>query len=273
MIRKAPKSRQTTWKSFILIFIVLAIAGVLKIKQTFFSGPHVPTADVPSVSYEDVTNGDATSGPTDEPDDEPADDLTADEEGSDRIPSSFNLAVPFTSQAPFGVWDEMHEDTCEEASYYMVDMFYAGSKAEVLDATEVDRVLTDMVTKEEAEGYGPSIAAPDFVDFLKGYNSTSARIIENPTADDLKAIIAAGNPIIVPAAGRELGNPFFTGEGPLYHMLVIRGYTETTFITNDPGTRHGENYVYSIPTLMAAINDWNNGDPANGPVRVIVVDP
>ena len=77
----------------------------------------------------------------------------------------------------------------------------------------------------------------------------------------------------MPAAGRELGNPNFTGEGPLYHMYVIRGYTADTFITNDPGTRNGENYIYAIDVVMNSIGDWNNGDPTNGAKRIFYIEP
>ena len=97
--------------------------------------------------------------------------------------------------------------------------------------------------------------------------------METPTVADLKAYIDAGRPVIVPAAGRELGNPFFSGEGPIYHMLVVRGYTEDTFITNDPGTRHGKNYSYNIDTFMEAIGDWEGHNPASGAKRVIIVTP
>ena len=43
-------------------------------------------------------------------------------------------------------------------------------------------------------------------------------------------------------------------------MLVIRGYTAKGFITNDPGTRNGEEYFYTEEVLFNAIHDWN-GSP------------
>ncbi|KKR45570.1 MAG: hypothetical protein UT82_C0026G0013, partial [Parcubacteria group bacterium GW2011_GWB1_40_14] len=93
------------------------------------------------------------------------------------------------------------------------------------------------------------------------------------TVDTIKRELAAGNPIIVPAAGRELGNPYFTSPGPLYHMLVIRGYTsDDKFITNDPGTRRGEEYTYKFDILMNAIHDWNGGDVINGKKVIIVLE-
>ncbi len=72
----------------------------------------------------------------------------------------------------------------------------------------------------------------------------------------MKNELAKGYPIIVPMAGRDLGNPYFSGEGPWYHALVIIGYDKTSFITNDPGTRRGEHYRYKYDVLMNAIHDW-----------------
>ncbi len=257
-----------------MLFIVLAIAGVLKVKQHFFDGPKVPTANVPSVSLDDIKPTTDNLPPTN---DQPAD--TTPPPNTEPVkpvipigPSSYNLSVPFTSQAPTGNWDALHEDACEEASMYMVTEFYAGNTSKTLDPAVVDPILKDMVTKETAEGIGPSATAAEIVAFMKSDLGVTGRIVENPSVDDLKLLLVQGYPIIVPAAGRELGNPFFTGEGPLYHMLVIRGYTADTFITNDPGTRHGENYSYSTSVLMSAIGDWNGGDPANGASRVIVIE-
>jgi hypothetical protein len=81
--------------------------------------------------------------------------------------------------------------------------------------------------------------------------------------------------VIVPAAGRLLGNPYFTAPGPIYHMLILRGYTASNqFISNDPGTKRGESYVYSVDTIMNAMHDWNNGEEiTEGAKRVLVVYP
>jgi hypothetical protein len=265
MLRLRRKPRAITWKSFILLFIVLAIAGALKAKEFIFPDPKVPTADIPAVTYEEVAETPDTS--TNQP---------APVNGSTETstPTTFNLAIPFTSQAPVGVWDAFHEETCDEASFYMAMEFFNGNKAENIVPATADAVFADMVELETSMDLGYSIDAAQSVTFLDAYTDDfTARVIENPTVDQIKELIAAGIPVIVPAAGRELGNPFFTGEGPLYHMLIIRGYTETTFITNDPGTRHGRNYTYTIPVLMGAMGDWNNGNPPDGASRVIIIEP
>jgi len=104
------------------------------------------------------------------------------------------------------------------------------------------------------------------------YGFTNWEIIENPTVDDLKSELSAGNPIVAPFAGRLLGNPNFTGEGPYYHMLVIRGFDENYFITNDVGTRLGENYQYAYDVLMNALHDWHETDIATfGEKKVLVL--
>jgi hypothetical protein len=50
-------------------------------------------------------------------------------ENTDKnMPEKILISVPFASQAPFAVWDEIHEEACEEASLVMVK-YYLDKKA------------------------------------------------------------------------------------------------------------------------------------------------
>lgn len=195
--------------------------------------------------------------------------LTDSEEGFD-IPEEFNLAVAFTSQAPHHNWDLPYQEACEEASAYMVSLYYDGHPSGKVDPDVADAALLDVVDfQTDLYGFYLDTTAVETQRFMMEYFNVGAEVVHNPTVDQIKNEIANGRPVIVPASGRELGNPNFTGLGPLYHMFVIKGYTEDKFITNDPGTRNGENFVYDIDVVMSAMGDWNNGDPANGDKVVI----
>jgi len=69
-------------------------------------------------------------------------------------------------------------------------------------------------------------------------------------------------------------NPYFSGEGPWYHMLVLTGYGWWDFITNDPGTRRGAGYEYRFSTLLNAIHDWTGikEEIRKGRSAVLVLD-
>ena len=56
-------------------------------------------------------------------------------------------------------------------------------------------------------------------------------------------------------------------------MIVVVGYKNGFFITNDPGTRHGRSYVYDENLLFAAAHDWNGGDVKNGKKVALVIQP
>ena len=57
-------------------------------------------------------------------------------------------------------------------------------------------------------------------------------------------------------------------------MLVVKGYTKDgKWITNDPGTRRGADYVYSNDVLMNAIHSFNKQDMRKGAQEFIVVLP
>lgn len=198
------------------------------------------------------------------------------------LPSEKNLAVPFTSQAPNANWDADHEEFCEEASMLMVGRYYQGrSIANAADAEQGLQAIQQWELDHLGFFYDTTVA--ENAQVIEGLYGLKVQLKINPTIDDIKRALADGHPVIVPAAGRELGNPNFTAPGPIYHNLVIRGYTQAgQFITNDPGTRKGEQYVYDQAVLMAAIHDWvpngprttaRNGDVAAGRRVVLIVMP
>ena len=86
--------------------------------------------------------------------------------------------------------------------------------------------------------------------------------------------IAKGNPVIIPAAGRDLDNPYYSGDGPWYHMLLVTGYDKKYFITNDPGTRQGLDYKYKHKKLVNAIHDWTGvkEEIRSGVPRMMIIE-
>lgn len=186
-------------------------------------------------------------------------------------PASFNLKVPFVPQAPFRVWDEIHEDACEEASILMLEAYVKGEVSVSLE--EAERRIQELV-KYQNETYGDfrSFDAEATAKLMRDKLGVKGAVaLPVTSADDIRAQIALGRPVVIPAAGKLLNNPNFKNGGPLYHMLLIKGYSKDTFITNDPGTRVGADYVYQVDVVMNAIRDWNGGDVMNGGKIMIIV--
>jgi hypothetical protein len=183
---------------------------------------------------------------------------------------TINLAVPFTSQAPEKNWDQPWQDACEEASILMIDAYYKGYGLSPLFSKDE---LQKMIDWEEKWDWGGSISIEKvkeiFVDYL---NYENIKIVQDPTIEQIKKYIDAGKPVLVVADGKVLPNPNFTNGGPVYHALVIRGYTDTEFITNDPGTQFGKNFIYEYNDLMESIRDWNRGNVKTGERRILVIE-
>ncbi|MFH1207549.1 MAG: C39 family peptidase [Patescibacteria group bacterium] len=188
------------------------------------------------------------------------------------IPDEFNLAVPFTTQAPLVNWDEQHEESCEEAAALIVHYYW---QKKTFTPTIANKELQTIVDYENANlGFYKDTTAEQTAEFIRGlWGYKKVAVKYDFTLDDIKKEIAQGRPVIVPTAGRMLGNPNFKSPGPLYHMIVIRGWTKDMIITNDPGTRKGEGYQYTPEVIMNAIHDWNSGDVDNGQKAMIVVWP
>lgn len=190
---------------------------------------------------------------------------------SKNIAGAVNLDVPFTSQAPLANWDELHGEACEEASVLMAIRYFEGRKFASPD--DADAAIIKLVQDNEDLGFTIDDTAAQVVTLIESQDAPiEAELLKNPSVDDIKEVLNEGGLVIVPAAGRQLKNPYFQTPGPIYHMLVVRGYTDDGYvITNDPGTKRGEQFVYKWETLMNAIHDWNGGDVENGAKVVVVV--
>lgn len=214
---------------------------------------NIPT--VPAVATQTATNPPVTKT---EPVTKPIEDTPV---SSQSLPPSYQLAVTFAQQAPFGNWDALHEEACEEASMIMADKFY---KSQPLDESIMETEIQKLIKWENNKGYQVDLTADEAVSVLQIYFGLKAELSSDVTAEHIKTEIFKGHLIIIPAAGRLLGNPNFKGAGPIYHMLVVKGWNDKEFITNDPGTRKGNGYRYSYNTLLNAVHDWDPVLAENG---------
>ncbi len=176
--------------------------------------------------------------------------------------SSYLESVPFTSQAPFFNWqDQRQQDGCEEASALMAVKWARGESLGRQEALEEIIKSSDYIL--EKYGEYRDISTQDTIDWiLKDYFKYDKVAIKyNIEIEDIIYELEQGNLIIAPMNGQIMHNPYFTPPGPPRHMIVIRGYNKErdVFITNDPGTRYGENYEYDTQTLYQAIRDYPTG--------------
>ncbi len=183
------------------------------------------------------------------------------------------LEVPFTPQAPDGVWVQPWQDACEEASIFMVDRFY---QEENIANAEVAKtgILEIFTMKHQRHGESLDETAETVADLINAYLPWSAYVVDNPSIKSITDEIDAGRPVIVPFAAPLLKNPHFTSDFP-YHMAVISGYNDEkqTFIVEEPGTQYGYNFSYTYATVMNAMHDFVAGDVSSGEKRVIFTSP
>lgn len=186
------------------------------------------------------------------------------------LPSTFNLNIPFASQAPFGNWDLPYKEACEEAA---VIMAYSFLKNQPLNKEIMNEKILQLVDWEKKTfGYYEDTNAEEIARTLREYfNIKDVEVRYEFTIEDIKREVSKGHPVILPAAGRLLPNPNFRQPGPIYHALVVKGYTEKHIITNDPGTRRGKDFLYTPEALMNAIHDWNAQNILEGRKAMVVV--
>ena len=180
--------------------------------------------------------------------------------------------VPFTSQAPRGNWASPWKDYCEEASVVMAAHFVWGTPLTAKTA----ELEMNIIRQFEIAAFGRwrDTGIEQTADILRRlYGFSGIRTVSIASPEDIKTELATGKIVIAPTAGRLLKNPYFTPPGPLYHMVIVRGFDESRreFIVNDPGTRRGEGLRYPQDVLFSAIHDLNDGDILQGEKRVMIV--
>lgn len=175
------------------------------------------------------------------------------------LPDEIHYDVPFTSQAPFRNWGMPYQEACEEAAV-LITMRYFDNQGfrDKYDARDALLKIIDW-EKQNFGFYKDSSATTTAKIITDFYNYKNVKINYKITIEKIKKELAEGNLIIIPVAGRNLENPYFTPPGPIYHNLVIIGYNDEKeiFYTNDPGIMSGKDFKYSYQNIIESIADWS----------------
>lgn len=252
------KMRGFIFKKFIILAAIVGLAlyfgrGRLRIFWYEAGRPELPEAQVIQEKGE-KKGEEGNEGKLTNAEDDKEKGKSKKENADVMAPEEYNLAVPFASQAPFADWGEPYQEACEEAALIMVARYFSG---QTLTPAAMDEEIKKLVAwQKDRFGYYEDTTAAEVAQIGREYFNLNAELDYDVSVDNIKKYLSQNKLVLVPAAGRILPNPYFRGEGPLYHMLVIRGYTKDRFITNDPGTKRGEGFVYKYYDLINAIHDW-----------------
>lgn len=183
------------------------------------------------------------------------------------------LSVPFTAQAPHGNWSAPYNEACEESILVMLDHYFRGQP---LSLDQANHEILELVDWQNTNfGYYEDTGVEKTAEMIEGNYNWDYRISRNVSKESIKAELQKGNPVLLPLSGRDLGNPYFRGGGPIYHMLVVIGFHEDRFITNEPGTRNGAMYQYQMDTLVNAVHDLTDPESAirTGEPAMLIIEP
>lgn len=170
-----------------------------------------------------------------------------------------NQDVPFVVQAPGGFWENpRYQDGCEEASLLMAFSWVQGKEIKN-PALTLDEISYAM---EERLGTFYDTSIEDTFLFAHEYlDGEGTSLKKDVVKNDLIEELLRGNIVGITVNGQRLNNPYFTPPGPLYHMIILRGYDPETkeFIANDPGTKRGEEFRYQEDLLFSALQNYTTG--------------
>lgn len=171
------------------------------------------------------------------------------------LPASILLDVPYLHQGMPSkytgrsrvIWD----NNCGQTSCVMVEAYYKKSEARVERVIEVNRVTgvkagdPILASGEKSYTFGKSTNFSDYSRILGEMMGLGNPIIgESGTLNDVKRVLAKGNPVIV-----VLNVRYKKGGAPQktdFHAVVIIGYDDENgeIIIHDPGTSNGKEARY-----------------------------
>lgn len=240
--------------------------------QVPVSRPPLEARVTPPVTKEDTVIKEVVPAKTEaKPETTPEEKPPVKADPSSDLPPAINLDVTFFSQAPEGDWGMPWQEACEEASITLA-YHYAAEKSLSKEQFKTD-VLALVDWENQHFGGYIDTTVDQTIQMIKDYfGFQNVSELKDPTVEDLKRTLSEGHVIVAPFAGRMLKNPFYSGEGPYYHMMVLKGYDSKNFITADVGTKRGQDFIYPYATIMNALHDYNMSDIRLGAKKVIVFE-
>lgn len=246
-----PKHFSKTGLAIIALAVVAAVAGLLYV-HVHYPKPVVAPQQNPTAVQSSATPSTSTGGVI--------------------VPNTFSLPIPFTPQAPTANWDELHNEACEEAAAIMANAYLTGDTETKIPPATVEAQITTLTNWEQQTfGYYLDTTAAETAQMIQGVYGLHAQILNGYTEDDIKQALLNHEVVIIPEDGQDLDNPNYRTPGPIYHMLVVRGFSGDTIITNDSGTRNGLNYPYSFETIYDSGADWDHTTNNIVPAHVAII--
>jgi len=187
-----------------------------------------------------------------------------------KIPETYLIEnVPFHAQAPFAVWDPLHNEACEEAAIVLAKYYLFGKN---LEDQEMDDQITKLVDWEVKNWGGHhNITISQTAELAEKNYDVASKIFNDANIDLIKTEVSKNHPVIIPVAGKLLGNPYFRQPGPVYHMLLVVGYDEKNMIVHEVGNNHGANYKYNTKIFENAWHDWDEADIEQGAKNFLIL--
>jgi hypothetical protein len=187
------------------------------------------------------------------------------------LPAETDIFANFYPQAPLGNWTAPWNEACEEASVLLVANYYYSYNWTKEQFS--DQILKLIDWEKQNLGVYIDTSTAQNAEILTNYLHLKTVIHENPSLMDIKKILAGGHMIVASFSGKELGNPNYINGGPVYHVIVLKGYLANgNIITHDVATYKGANYLYEWNTLYNAMHDLAS-PIESGPKKIIEVFP
>lgn len=158
------------------------------------------------------------------------------------IPPSFDIPVPFRAQGAPLIPKPLRPEICSPTSVSMVMQYFGIDQATPENALAIYDAEYDLFGN-----WGRAVA-------YAGQHGLDAHLRRFRNFDDVRAVLAQGQPLIASIRFKKGQCPSFVFAQSAGHLLVIRGYSQDgRFIVNDPASQDkGERALYAAEDMQKA---------------------
>ena len=221
---------------FLFIVLVAFVDGVLVTDHFYRTAPTSTSASVPVVLEDVFDEVRPTVDPT-------------------LVETQEEASLPFTTQAPLGMWEAPWSDYAEEACVWMAMKWVKNEEFESIYST-ADELKEIGAWEQKTFGTSALTDIPQTLQIIVSYfGHQNAFLSGEINEESLQAYLEGGAVLIVPVNGQILANPNYGDPAPEHHMILLYGATDMAYIANDPGTRRGEAVEYDKQKILEAIQD------------------
>ena len=106
-------------------------------------------------------------------------------------------------------------------------------------------------------GFHHDTSAEDTNRLMRQFYGIKGEVFRDIGTREIRSALEQGSAVMIPVNAQYLG--IYGQKAPPRHMIIVKGYTDSGFIINDPLIKNGANRVIVDEDLQRSLRDFPSG--------------